>query len=102
MVYGRPSGERRAIGLGSDARRGAGGDTEAPRNGRDTMTRYLVFPGTRWRFEIVSTRIDLKGDAVDFKAYAGEPEQAMADLSAVLGRPARGTDLRIEYHEDSI
>lgn len=63
------------------------------------MIRYLVFPGTRWKFEIVSTRIDLAGDAVDFKAYPGEPEQAMADLSAVLGRPARGTDLKIEYEK---
>lgn len=63
------------------------------------MKRWLIFPGTKWRFEIVSTRIDLKSDAVDVKAYLGEPEQAVADLSAVLGRPARPSDLKIEYEK---
>ncbi len=60
------------------------------------MTRYLVFPGTRWRFEIVSTRINLGVEDVSFRAHPEEINRAIADLAAVLGRPPRGSDLVVE------
>ena len=60
------------------------------------MTRYLVFPGTQWRFEVISTCMGLGSDGVSFRAHPEEINRAIADLAIVLGRPPRGSDLVVE------
>lgn len=59
--------------------------------------RYLVLPGTGRRFEVVSTRLDLNGEGVTFRANPQDLEKAIADFEKILGRPVRYSDLRIEY-----